>query len=341
MTMHRLKKRITSSAGAAAIVSVAVLSWSPNTVGAESVTAVSWGGSYGRACTKAIHEPFTAETGIEVRMEDYNGGLAQIRAQVETGNVHWDVVDLEMADAVLGCDEGLLEPIDASDLPPGPDGTSAEEDFFPETLTECGVGVVYYSTIYAYNEEKFSGPKPATIGDFFDLEKFPGRRGMRRTPVVNLEFALMADGVPVKQVYATLDTPEGVDRAFRKLDTIKEQIIWWEAGAQPPQMLGGRRGGHEHGLQRPHIQCPGPGETTVRRGLGRPGAGLGTDVHRGGNPEPGGGEEVRRLRSQDRRHGRHRPLHLLQSGPAFRHRTHFDAPGDRGGHEATHAHDPR
>ena len=237
MTKYRFKNRIISSAGAAAIFSIAVLSWSHNAVGAEAVTAVSWGGSYGRASIKAIHEPFMAATGITVRMEDYNGGLAQIRAQVETGNVHWDVVDLEMADATLGCDEGLLEPVDVGDLPPAPDGTPAEQDFLPKTLTECGVGLVFYSTIYAYNEEKFPGSKPATIGDFFDLEKFPGRRGMRRSPLVNLEFALMADGVPIKQVYSTLDTPEGVDRAFRKLDTIKEHIVWWEAGAQPPQML--------------------------------------------------------------------------------------------------------
>ena len=203
MTNYRLKNRNTPAGRATAIVPLVLLACTQISAAAESVTAVSWGGSYARACTKAIHEPFTAETGIEVRMEDYNGGLAQIRAQVETGNVHWDVVDLEMADAVLGCDEGLLEPIDDADLPPGPDGTPAEQDFFPETLTECGIGGVYYSTIYAYNEEKISGSKPATIGDFFDLEKFPGRRGMRRTPVVNLEFALMADGVPMKQVYAT------------------------------------------------------------------------------------------------------------------------------------------
>ena len=237
MTNARLKNRTSPSIDTAGMFSLAILACTLNAAGAESVTAVSWGGSYARACAKAIHEPFTAETGIEVRLEDYNGGLAQIRAQVETGNVHWDVVDLEMADAVLGCDEGLLEPIDPGDLPPAPDGTPAEQDFFPETLTECGVGGTYYSTIYAYNEEKFPGSKPATIADFFDLEKFPGRRGMRRTPLVNLEFALMADGVPVKQVYTTLETPEGVDRAFRKLDTIKDQIIWWEAGAQPPQML--------------------------------------------------------------------------------------------------------
>ena len=203
----------------------------------ESLTVVSWGGSYARACVKAYHEPFTAKSGIKIRLEDYNGGLAQIRAQVETGNVHWDVVDMEIADAVLACDEGLLEFIAADDLPPGPDGTPAAQDFLPDTLTECGVGTLFYSTIYAYNRENFSGPRPATIEDFFDVKKFPGRRGMRRTPQVNLEFALMADGISPDQVYATLGTAEGVNRAFRKLDTIKEHIVWWKAGAQPPQML--------------------------------------------------------------------------------------------------------
>ena len=222
---------------AALLLLLAILTGSRPLGLAESLTMVSWGGSYARACEKAYYEPFTSETGIEVRVEDYNGGLAQIRAQVETGNVHWDVVDMDMADAVRGCDEGLLEPIDIGDLPPGADGTSAAQDFFPGSLTECGVGTLFYSTIYAYNLEQFPGAKPSTIGDFFDLEKFPGRRGMRRTPQVNLEFALMADGVPLDQVYAILRTQEGLGRAFRKLDSIKDHIVWWEAGAQPPQML--------------------------------------------------------------------------------------------------------
>ena len=60
---------------------------------------------------------------------------------------------------------------------------------------------------------------------------------MRKSPQVNLPWALIADGVPRDQVYDTLTTPEGVDRAFRKLDTIKDEVLWWEAGAQPPQML--------------------------------------------------------------------------------------------------------
>jgi putative spermidine/putrescine transport system substrate-binding protein len=79
--------------------------------------------------------------------------------------------------------------------------------------------------------------KPTTIADFFDTAKFPGKRGMRKSPKSNLEFALMADGVPADKVYETLATPEGLDRAFAKLDTIKKDVVWWEAGAQPPQLL--------------------------------------------------------------------------------------------------------
>ena len=203
----------------------------------DSLTVISWGGSYAQAITRAYLEPFTAETGVEIRLDDYNGGLAQVRAQVETGNVHWDIVDLETPDAVSGCDEGILEPIDPAVLAPGPDGVPAADDFLPGALLECGVGMSFYSTVYAYDAERLTGDPPTALEDFFDLERFPGRRGLRRVPTANLEFALLADGVPLDEVYAALDTPEGVDRAFRKLDTIKDQVVWWETGAQPPQML--------------------------------------------------------------------------------------------------------
>ena len=222
---------------AVAVVLFAALTLSLPLGAEQSLTVVSFGGSYARASQKAYHEPFTTATGIEVRLEDYNGGLAQIRAQVETGNVHWDVVDLNVADAVLGCDEGLLEFIAVEDLPPAADGTPAADDFFPGTLTDCGMGTIFFSAVYAYHPQHFADAKPETIEDFFDLERFPGRRGMRRVPGDNLEIALLADGVPLDQLYAALDTPEGVERAFRKLDTIKDDTVWWETGAQPPQML--------------------------------------------------------------------------------------------------------
>ena len=201
---------------------------------AESLTFVSWGGSYERASRKALLEPFSEATGIDIEVEVYNGGLAQIRAQVETGSVHWDLVDLERADAVRACDEGLLELVDIEDLPPGADGTPAAADHPADTITDCGAGFLYYSTVFAYDTERFPEAEPRTIEDFFDLARFPGRRGMRRSPLANLEFALLADGVPAAAVYDVLDTPEGVARAFRKLDTIKDAIVWWEAGAQSP-----------------------------------------------------------------------------------------------------------
>ena len=203
----------------------------------KELTVVSFGGSYAAAQKAAWHQKFTDATGFQVQLEDYNGGLAQIRAQVETNNVHWDVIHIEIQDAALGCDEGLLEPIDPSTLPAGPQGEPATTDFYPGTLNECSVGTVVYSTLVAYNKALFKGAKPSRLNDFFDLKRFPGRRGVRRAPQVTLEFALMADGVPLDSVYKVLDTDAGLQRAFRKLDTIKEHIVWWEAGAQPPQML--------------------------------------------------------------------------------------------------------
>ena len=203
----------------------------------DFITVVSWGGSYARSSVKAYHDRFVEETGIQIKLDEYNGGLAQVRAQAETGNVTWDVVDMEAGDALLGCDEGLLEPIDEDSLLPAPDGTPAAEDFLDVYHVDCGAKNLIYSTVYAYNDTKFPERKPATMADFFDLEKFPGRRGMRRTPNTNLEFALVADGVAAGEVYEVLSTQEGIARAFRKLDTVKSQVVWWEAGAQPPQML--------------------------------------------------------------------------------------------------------
>ena len=226
MRMNRLALTLTLAALAGSLPATA-----------EEMTMVSWGGAYGRATQKALLDPFGADTGYDMRMEDFNGGLAEIRAQVETGNVHWDVVDLEAADAVRGCDEGLLEVLAPEDLFPGQDADAAVQDFLPGMISECGVGLIVYSTIYAYRTDLLTGEKPSTMADFFDLERFPGRRGMRRSPYGTMEFALVADGVPADQVYETLSTPEGVDRAFRKLDEIKEHVVWWEAGAQPPQML--------------------------------------------------------------------------------------------------------
>jgi len=225
-------KNVISKALITSAVSMAVFAGS---VQAASITAVSWGGAYTKSQVEAYHKPWAAATGNTVVSEDYSGGLAEVKAQVLAGNVTWNLVDVELSDAVRGCDEGLFETIDASILPDGADGSSAADDFLPGTVTDCAIGNIVWSTIWAYDSSKTSGVE--TIADFYNLDKFPGKRGLRKGPKPNLEMALMADGVPADYVYIVLGTEAGVQRAFDKLDTIKDSVVWWTAGAQPAQLL--------------------------------------------------------------------------------------------------------
>jgi putative spermidine/putrescine transport system substrate-binding protein len=228
--MSKYSNKIMMLLGASAMIATSAT--------AADLTVVSWGGAYTKSQVEAYHKPWMAKTGKSIVSEDYNGGLAEVKAQVQAGNVKWDIVDVELSDAVLGCDEGLFEKIDPSILPAGADGTPASQDFIPGAINECAIGNIVWSTIFAYDSTKvrnFNVPK--SINALFDLNQYPGKRGLRKGPKANLEMALMADGVPAAQVYDVLNTPEGVDRAFAKLDTIKDQVVWWEAGAQPPQLL--------------------------------------------------------------------------------------------------------
>ena len=203
----------------------------------KELTIVSWGGAYTRSQMLAYVKPYRLLSGEWVSMETYNGGLAEIREQVETENVVWDVVDFELSDLIRGCREGLLEEIDHGTLPPGADGTPAADDFIPGAFTPCGVGQTVWSTVVGFDTEAVGESAPSTLADFFDVGEFPGKRGLRRDPRVILEWALIADGVGPEEVYATLETEDGLDRAFSVMDEIKNHIEWWEAGADPLRLL--------------------------------------------------------------------------------------------------------
>jgi putative spermidine/putrescine transport system substrate-binding protein len=192
-------------------------------------TVTAWGGAVQDAKRDIMFTPFGVEKGIKVLDDVYDGGWAPFKAMQDTGVVPWDVVQVETAELVRGCEEGVFAPIDWSRIGP-------KENFYPAAVSECGVGTVLWSVVLAYNESA-PGPKPTTIADFWDLETWPGKRALRRGPKLNLEFALMADGVAPADVYAVLSTPEGVDRAFAKLDAIKGSIQWWNSGAQPAEWL--------------------------------------------------------------------------------------------------------
>ncbi|MCE8525416.1 ABC transporter substrate-binding protein [Ruegeria pomeroyi] len=203
---------------------------------AQEVTVMSWGGAYTKSQVEAYHKPFTAETGIKVNSVDADNPATPIKAQVEAGNVSVDVADVEFSDAVRLCDEGLLEEIDPAILSAAPDGTAATDDFIDGALQDCAVANIVWSTSVAYNTANVS-MAPSSIADFFNTDKIPGKRGLRKSAKATLEMALMGDGVPAGEVYEMLETDEGVDRAFAVLDRIKDDIVWWEAGAQPPQLL--------------------------------------------------------------------------------------------------------
>ncbi|SCY00604.1 ABC transporter substrate-binding protein [Paracoccus tibetensis] len=204
---------------------------------AQEVNVVSWGGAYETSQVEAYNKPFTAETGIRVNMIAADNPATPLKAQVEAGNVTGDVFDVEVSDAIRLCDEGALMEIDPAMLPAAPDGTPAVDDFVPGALQDCAVANIVWGTVISYNTTKFEGEMPQTAADFFDTETFPGKRGLPRNPKRTLYLALIADGVPAAEIYDVLGTDEGVDRAFAKLDTIKNDVVWWEAGAQPVQLL--------------------------------------------------------------------------------------------------------
>ncbi|MGY0194773.1 ABC transporter substrate-binding protein [Leptothrix sp. BB-4] len=217
-----MKKIAHWSAAAVALIALPALAQT-------QLTVVNFGGANGAAQKKAYFEPFEKTGAAKIVGVEYNGEQAKIKAMVETKKISWDVVEVESPDVNRGCDEGLFEKLDYSKI-----GNKA--DFQPAAVHECGIGVFVWSTVMAYNGDKLKDA-PKTWADFWDVKKYPGKRGLRKGARYNLEFALMADGVKSADVYKELATKAGADRAFKKLTELKPSIQWWEAGAQPPQFL--------------------------------------------------------------------------------------------------------
>lgn len=229
-----IKKLLATAAMATMLTGVATV----GVATADELTVVSFGGAYGAAQKEHMLDPWVKSSGNKILSEDYSGGIAEIKAQVEANNVQWDVVDIEVIDLERACSEGLLEVIPHSILKAGDDGVAASEDFVPAALAnECGVGNIVWTVLYAYNKDKIGATAPTSIGDFFNTAKIPGKRAMRKRPQVNLEWALLADGVAADKVYEVLGTEAGQARAFAKLDTIKGDIVWFDSWSQAPQLL--------------------------------------------------------------------------------------------------------
>ena len=206
---------------------------------ASEMTIVSWGGAYSKSQLNAYHTPYAEANGVTILNDDSSAeAVAKLRAMNEAGNVTWDVVDVVAADAIRLCDEGLALEIDPdTDLAAAPDGTPASEDFGDLLVSDCFIPQIVYSTTVGYRTDLVGDTEPTEICALFDTETYPGKRSLEKRPINNMEWALLCDGVAKDDVYSVLETEEGQIQALAKLDTIKDDVIWWSAGADTPQLL--------------------------------------------------------------------------------------------------------
>ncbi len=228
--------RLRTFLAAGAVVSAAMA----GAAQAQDMTIVSWGGAYSASQMNAYHKPYMEmNPGLNIiNDESAAEAVAKLRAMAEAGNTTWDVVDVVASDAIRLCDEGLALEIDPDAmLAPAPDGTPASKDFGDFLVTPCFIPQIVYSTTFGYRTDMVGDTPPKDVCAVFDLETYPGKRSLEKRPINNMEWALMCDGVAMEDIYDVLATEEGQARAFAKLDTIKDQVVWWSAGADTPQLL--------------------------------------------------------------------------------------------------------
>lgn len=198
-----------------------------------ALRVATWGGAYGEAQQTALFAPYASATGIRVETVGDGQGLTAIGAADLPG---WDVANVPANVAEEACGKGLIRPVDPARLPSGADGTPAAVDFFSGFLTRCGVASLAWSAVWVVPAQS-KNKVPTTLKEIFEPRGFKGKRALPRSPRYLLETALLSDGVATAEVYPLLSTPEGVERAFGRLNTIRNQIVWWKDPAEPLQWL--------------------------------------------------------------------------------------------------------
>lgn len=228
MTKLTLTRRGVLKAGAAVASLAAPTIWTGGRAfAAEQITVADNGGAPGAAIKEAFYDPFEKETGIHVVAVAHDSyPQSQFKLLVDTASYIWDACTLTPSDVeYLTKPKNYLEPLNLS--------AEDTKDFVPEAALPNWLGFSVYGIVMAYRTDKFGNNAPKTWADFFDVEKFPGRRGLYKGYQGILEEALMADGVPRDKLY-----PLDVDRAFKMLDKIKSSVsVWWSSGSQNTQML--------------------------------------------------------------------------------------------------------
>ncbi len=228
----KISRRKSLIAAIAALPSAAL--WSLPSLAQQKKFVYSGSGGVVADTEKAVYlQPFAAATGWQIEYVSTEAQrMAQLEAMVRAGRTSWDVMEVSATDYPLGVSKGLFEAIDYSKVDP--------KNVLPAVARlPYGVGAAAFSTVMVVRRDKQpAGKTMASWSDFWDVKTFPGPRALRGRPQYNLEFALQAEGVPLGDLYKVLSTKEGVDRAFKKLDTIKPHVAkWWTSGAESVQLL--------------------------------------------------------------------------------------------------------
>ncbi len=195
---------------------------------ARDLTVVVRGAATPDAVRHSIAAPFSAAADIPVQLESWGGGLDTLRSQLKAPDNTWDVVEVNAEELAADCGDGLFEKLDWSAI-------GGKDHYLAQGVSDCGVGAALTTLVLAWDRDKF--PAAPSWADFWDVAKYPGKRGLYKGVRGNLEFALIADGVSPSDVYKVLGTSDGVDRAFRKLDQLKPYIVWWQTGAEAAHIL--------------------------------------------------------------------------------------------------------
>ncbi len=191
----------------------------------QPLSAAIAGGVAKDAVRRILLQPYATATATPLGDPAWNGSMDELHALQAAHQA--DLVLADGATLAAGCKGGVFDKLDWSAL--------GRNRFVPDAATDCGAGAYLAATVLAWDRDKVQGAPG--WDDFWDVAKHPGRRGLRRAARGNLEIALLADGVAMGDVYRTLRSPDGVDRAFRKLDQLKPYILWWDQPAQPAQLL--------------------------------------------------------------------------------------------------------
>ncbi|MBC6460335.1 ABC transporter substrate-binding protein [Actinomadura sp. HBU206391] len=221
----RILRRVLVGASTTGLLAAAACGGGSST-STKELTVVMWGGDDQQKAVSAYVEPWGKERGVKIK-QDSPTDYAKLRAQVESKKVSWGVVEVEPNFAANACAKGWAVKLDKTKI----DMSKVK----PELVGECGIPTLQYAFTIAYNTEKFSAANhPRTWAEFFDTQRFPGKRGFWKYATGAIfEAALLADGVPADKLY-----PLDIDRAFRKLETIKKDIVWYETGEEQQQLVG-------------------------------------------------------------------------------------------------------